>query len=318
MAVVLIGLAVVAVSRPLLVRLALRNLPRRPGFAALITLGLTLGTIILSTAFTTGDTMSLSVRTVVAGALGTADEVVFVPSADAADRLRPRPVHRQRQPAHRCDQLFPGLGRRPRPAGRRRRPARRRRGGCHPGADRRRERRRRCGPRSAEPGRRSDRRPERDRCTRIRRSPAAVARRSGAGRGLSEQRGGDRAGRWRRRHGAADRPRRAGQPAGARHYQPWQARRWPGCPVRAPCPGAGAARPARRHQPGHAREPRLRCGTTRRFLAAHGQAALGLRGSAGRPARLPRSDPAGGTHRHSVRRQSDLEPGRRQASAARR
>jgi putative ABC transport system permease protein len=80
--VLLIVLVLVAAGRrnPLLPRLALRNAPRRPGFAALITLGLTLGTVILSTAFTTGDTMSLSVRSVVAGALGTADEVVFVPS----------------------------------------------------------------------------------------------------------------------------------------------------------------------------------------------------------------------------------------------
>src|SRR5947209_15491911 len=66
---------------PLLLRLAWRNVPRRPGFAVLITLGLTIGTVILSSAFTTGDTMSQSVRTVVAGVLGSADEVVFVPSA---------------------------------------------------------------------------------------------------------------------------------------------------------------------------------------------------------------------------------------------
>ena len=46
----------------------------------LITLGLTIGTVILSSAFTTGDTMSQSVRTVVAGVLGTADEVLFIPS----------------------------------------------------------------------------------------------------------------------------------------------------------------------------------------------------------------------------------------------
>src|ERR1041385_6721500 len=52
------------------------------GFAVLITLGLTLGTVILSSAFTTGDTMSQSVRTVVAGVLGSADEVAFVPAAD--------------------------------------------------------------------------------------------------------------------------------------------------------------------------------------------------------------------------------------------
>lgn len=74
-------LAAAAVRNPVLFRLAVRNAPRRPGFAALITLGLALGTVILSSAFTTGDTMSLAVRTVVAGALGSADEVVFVPSA---------------------------------------------------------------------------------------------------------------------------------------------------------------------------------------------------------------------------------------------
>src|SRR6267154_1519715 len=74
-------LAVASWRNPLLPRLAWRNLPRRPGFAMLITLGLTIGTVILSSAFTTGDTMSQSVRTVVAGVLGSADEVVFIPAA---------------------------------------------------------------------------------------------------------------------------------------------------------------------------------------------------------------------------------------------
>jgi putative ABC transport system permease protein len=80
-ALVVVVLGVVAWRNPLLPRLAWRNLPRRPGFAALITLGLTIGTVILSSAFTTGDTMSQSVRTVVAGVLGSADEVVFIPAA---------------------------------------------------------------------------------------------------------------------------------------------------------------------------------------------------------------------------------------------
>ncbi len=75
-------LATAAWRNPLLPRLAWRNLPRRPGFAVLITLGLTIGTVILSSAFTTGDTMSQSVRTVVSGVLGTADEVAFIPAAD--------------------------------------------------------------------------------------------------------------------------------------------------------------------------------------------------------------------------------------------
>jgi len=79
---VVVVLGAASIRNPLLPRLAWRNLPRRPGFAALITLGLTIGTVILSSAFTTGDTMSQSVRTVVAGVLGSADEVAFIPSAD--------------------------------------------------------------------------------------------------------------------------------------------------------------------------------------------------------------------------------------------
>ncbi len=79
--VILVVLGAAAWRNPLLPRLAWRNIPRRPGFAVLITLGLTIGTVILSSAFTTGDTMSQSVRTVVAGVLGSADEVVFIPAA---------------------------------------------------------------------------------------------------------------------------------------------------------------------------------------------------------------------------------------------
>src|SRR5256885_3030175 len=79
---VVLVLGAAAWRNPLLLRLAWRNVPRRPGFAVLITLGLTIGTVILSSAFTTGDTMSQSVRTVVAGVLGSADEVVFIPAAE--------------------------------------------------------------------------------------------------------------------------------------------------------------------------------------------------------------------------------------------
>src|SRR5919204_3666959 len=79
-ALVVAVLVAAAWRNPLLPRLAWRNVPRRPGFAALITLSLTIGTVILSSAFTTGDTMSQSVRTVVAGVLGSADEVVFLPA----------------------------------------------------------------------------------------------------------------------------------------------------------------------------------------------------------------------------------------------
>ena len=82
--VTLLALLVAGLRNPLLPRLATRNLPRRPGWAMLITLSLTLSTVILSSAFTTGDTMHLAVRSVVAGALGAADVVLFVPRPQRA------------------------------------------------------------------------------------------------------------------------------------------------------------------------------------------------------------------------------------------
>jgi putative ABC transport system permease protein len=75
----LVVLVLLAVRQPLFARLAARRAFRRPGLAALITAGLTVGTIVLSSAFTTGDTVSLSVRSVVSGVVGSADELVFLP-----------------------------------------------------------------------------------------------------------------------------------------------------------------------------------------------------------------------------------------------
>src|SRR3954453_16363158 len=72
-------LGVLSFRQPLFPRLAARRAFRRPGLAALITAGLTVSTIVLSSAFTTGDTVSLSVRSVVAGVVGSADEIVFLP-----------------------------------------------------------------------------------------------------------------------------------------------------------------------------------------------------------------------------------------------
>jgi putative ABC transport system permease protein len=66
-----------AIRRPLLLRLALRNPGRRPLQAGLITLGLTLSTVVVGTAFNTGDTITHTVRSLVASGLGRADEVVL-------------------------------------------------------------------------------------------------------------------------------------------------------------------------------------------------------------------------------------------------
>ncbi|MCC6236972.1 MAG: ABC transporter permease [Dehalococcoidia bacterium] len=54
-------LAVIAWRQPVLVRMGLRNIGRRPGQTALIVLGLMLSTLIMSAAFATGDTVGYSI-----------------------------------------------------------------------------------------------------------------------------------------------------------------------------------------------------------------------------------------------------------------
>src|SRR5215217_760608 len=79
----LAALAVVGRRDPLLLRLSLRNVPRRRMQSALISLGLALSTVIITTALNTGDTMSHTLRSLVAGTVGRADEIVVKPRRDA-------------------------------------------------------------------------------------------------------------------------------------------------------------------------------------------------------------------------------------------
>ena len=72
----LAGVAAVAVRNRVFVRLGLRSAQRRRGRSALIVAGLMLGTVIISAALATGDTMSQTIRSTALGALGNADEVV--------------------------------------------------------------------------------------------------------------------------------------------------------------------------------------------------------------------------------------------------
>jgi putative ABC transport system permease protein len=65
-----------AVRQPVLFRLSARNIPRRWGRSLLIVLGLTLATTIITSAMATGDTIALSARGTVLGALGNIDEIV--------------------------------------------------------------------------------------------------------------------------------------------------------------------------------------------------------------------------------------------------
>ncbi|MCC7105453.1 MAG: ABC transporter permease, partial [Chloroflexi bacterium] len=74
---VLATLAVYGLRHPLLLRSAARYPRRRPWQSLLIVLGLSLSTIIVSTSFNTGDTMSFAIRSLVAGSVGRADELLI-------------------------------------------------------------------------------------------------------------------------------------------------------------------------------------------------------------------------------------------------
>ena len=68
----LVGL--VALRRPVLFKLGIRNIPRRPAQSILIVLGLMLSTLIIAAAFTIGDTLNHSIRIVVLETIGEIDE----------------------------------------------------------------------------------------------------------------------------------------------------------------------------------------------------------------------------------------------------
>src|SRR5579875_1649646 len=69
--------AVLAFTNRLFFRMGLRNIPRRRAQTVLIVVGLMLSTVIITSAFGTGDTLSYSVRSAVVGGVGTVDEAVY-------------------------------------------------------------------------------------------------------------------------------------------------------------------------------------------------------------------------------------------------
>jgi len=75
-AVITAVVAALALRHRLLLALALRGIPRRRAQTALIVVGLMLGTVIITAAFGTGDTMTYSIRGVTAHNLGNVDELV--------------------------------------------------------------------------------------------------------------------------------------------------------------------------------------------------------------------------------------------------
>src|SRR5688572_33450292 len=76
------ALGVLALRNRIFVKLGIRNVTRRRARTALIVLGLMLGTTIITSALTTGDTMSNTIRSSAVQSLGATDELVSVRGAE--------------------------------------------------------------------------------------------------------------------------------------------------------------------------------------------------------------------------------------------
>ena len=69
-------------KRPILVRMGLRNIPRRRAQTVLVTMGLTLATIIVTIAFSTGDSLAVSVRNLALNSLERIDHFITEEETD--------------------------------------------------------------------------------------------------------------------------------------------------------------------------------------------------------------------------------------------
>lgn len=85
---ILLYLGLLATRNPVLVKIGLRNIPRRPAQSVLIVVGLTLSTVIIMSALATGDTLNYSVRQSAIQAYGNIDEIIAPPIISELATLR--------------------------------------------------------------------------------------------------------------------------------------------------------------------------------------------------------------------------------------
>src|SRR6266536_5198225 len=85
LALCLLSVAWVALRRPVIFKLGIRNIPRRKAQTILIVVGLMLSTLIIAAALGTGDTVDYSITDEVYSALGHVDEQVVASRDVKAD-----------------------------------------------------------------------------------------------------------------------------------------------------------------------------------------------------------------------------------------
>ena len=73
---IVVGVGVLALFNRIILKVGLRNIPRRPAQTALIVVGLMLSTLIISSALGTGDTLNHSIRIAATDGLGEIDEIL--------------------------------------------------------------------------------------------------------------------------------------------------------------------------------------------------------------------------------------------------
>ncbi|MDP7587019.1 MAG: FtsX-like permease family protein [Dehalococcoidia bacterium] len=116
---VIAGVAVMAWRNRVMLKLGLRNIPRRKSQTTLIIVGIMISTLIMAAAFGTGDSITFSIRKNAIDALGTIDEIIVSARADESDTIGSFnyfPLQRYEQlkvelaDFEKIDGLAPGIG----------------------------------------------------------------------------------------------------------------------------------------------------------------------------------------------------------------
>ena len=116
---VIAGVAIMAWRNRVMLKLGLRNIPRRKSQTALIVVGIMISTLIMAAAFGTGDSITFSIRMNAIDALGTIDEIIVSARADESDTIGSSnyfPLQRYEQlkvelaDFEKIDGLAPGIG----------------------------------------------------------------------------------------------------------------------------------------------------------------------------------------------------------------
>ena len=113
------GVGIVASRNRVMLKLALRNIPRRKSQTILVIVGIMISTLIMAAAFGTGDSITFSIRKNAADALGTIDEIIVSARADDSDTIgslnyfslqRYEQLKRELAGMDLIDGLAPGIG----------------------------------------------------------------------------------------------------------------------------------------------------------------------------------------------------------------